>query len=731
MPESPTTEFVSLFEKAPLAIMLCDGEGQVISINPACEGILEMRREVASSRLRLADFIHAQERLHAERLMNSLSGAEQESFQLDTKTARDERPVRWTAWKIDGANGHPASVLAIAETLVPEAAGQERLRQAQRLEILGRLASGVAHDVNNLLTGVLLYCDLLMTSLEAGHRARKYAEEIRNAGFQATGVVRQMLAFSRPGTSSPRLLSLNEIVDGMKDLLTRLIGESIELRFHLDPNLGLVRMDTTQVQQVLLNLVLNARDALPRGGQVRVETGNRKVQILPDAGNGNYPIPTLSCALFVVSDNGQGMDDDTRSHLFEPFFTTKGGKGTGLGLTTVHDIVTSNGELIYVDSAPMKGTRVSVLLPLAVQESSDSYNTQANPSTVVRNNFHFKQRNNAMTSAALSPVTATTILPQIEPANFLNLLIVDDERSIREACREIAQSLGYSAHIADSAEQAFRALELQAFDLVLLDLRLPGAGGLDALRRIKERRPDALVIVVTGYGTVQSAVQAMKNGAYDYVTKPFSVDELKLLLVRVANHLKLKSENRMLREKVKSKQGFGGIVGRAPEMEKLYRIIAKAANSVHPVLILGESGTGKEMVARSIHYSGPFRDKPFIPIDCGSLVPTLIESELFGYVKGAFTGANQSKDGLMAMAEAGTIFLDEVGELPVDLQAKMLRVIQEKEIRPVGSTKRVPINVRILAATNRDLVQAVTLGNFRRDLYFRLNVLSLRIPPLR
>jgi DNA-binding NtrC family response regulator len=336
-----------------------------------------------------------------------------------------------------------------------------------------------------------------------------------------------------------------------------------------------------------------------------------------------------------------------------------------------------------------------------------------------------------MTSAALSPVTATTILPQIEPANFLNLLIVDDERSIREACREIAQSLGYSAHIADSAEQAFRALELQAFDLVLLDLRLPGAGGLDALRRIKERRPDALVIVATGYGTVQSAVQAMKNGAYDYVTKPFSVDELKLLLVRVANHLKLKSENRMLREKVKSKQGFGGIVGRAPEMEKLYRIIAKAANSVHPVLILGESGTGKEMVARSIHYSGPFRDKPFIPIDCGSLVPTLIESELFGYVKGASTGANQSKDGLMAMAEGGTIFLDEVGELPVDLQAKMLRVIQEREIRPVGTTKRVPINVRILAATNRDLVQAVTLGNFRRDLYFRLNVLSLRIPPLR
>lgn len=333
-----------------------------------------------------------------------------------------------------------------------------------------------------------------------------------------------------------------------------------------------------------------------------------------------------------------------------------------------------------------------------------------------------------MMSVAISPMCPT---PQIEPANFLNLLIVDDERAIREACREIAISLGYSANTADSAEQAFRALEMQNFDAVLLDLRLPGAGGLDALRRIKDRRPDAVVVVVTGYGTVQSAVQAMKNGAYDYVTKPFSVDELKLLLERVASHLKLKSENRMLREKVKSKQGFAGIVGRAPEMEKLYRILAKAANSVHPVLILGESGTGKEIVARSIHYSGPFRDKPFIPVDCGSLVPTLIESELFGYVKGAFTGANQSKDGLMTMGEGGTLFLDEVGELPVDLQAKMLRAIQEKEIRPVGSTRRIPINVRILAATNRDLEQAVMQGSFRRDLYFRLNVLSLRIPPLR
>ena len=258
-----------------------------------------------------------------------------------------------------------------------------------------------------------------------------------------------------------------------------------------------------------------------------------------------------------------------------------------------------------------------------------------------------------MSTAAVSVFNPT----QAETTdNFLNLLIVDDERAIREACREVAQSLGYNAYVADSAEHAYRMLDVQNIDVVLLDLKLPGTGGLQALHQVRERRPDAVVIVVTGYGTVQSAVQAMKNGAYDYVTKPFSMEELRLLLDRVSSHLKLKSENRMLREKIKSKHGFGSIVGRAPEMEKLYRIIAKAAHSSHPVLILGESGTGKELVARSIHFSGPYRDKPFIPVDCGSLVPNLIESELFGYVKGAFTGAVQSRDGLLRLQKAAQFF---------------------------------------------------------------------------
>ena len=327
--------------------------------------------------------------------------------------------------------------------------------------------------------------------------------------------------------------------------------------------------------------------------------------------------------------------------------------------------------------------------------------------------------------------TALSRPPQIEGANFLNLLIVDDDRAVREACRAVAQTLGFNPQVAESAEQAYRVLDNRGADVILLDLKLPGARGMEALHNIRKNSPEALVIVVTGYGTIQSAVQAMKDGAYDYVTKPFSLEELRLLLERVAGHLKLKTENRVLRETIKSRQGFGNIIGRAPEMEKLYRIIAKASQSTHPVLILGESGTGKELVAKSLHYTGPNRTKPFIPVDCGSLVPTLIESELFGHVRGAFTGATHPKDGLLAIAEGGTIFLDEIGELSVDLQAKLLRALQEKEIRPVGSVRRVPINVRILAATNRDLEVAVTQGTFRRDLFFRLNVLTLRIPPLR
>lgn len=313
----------------------------------------------------------------------------------------------------------------------------------------------------------------------------------------------------------------------------------------------------------------------------------------------------------------------------------------------------------------------------------------------------------------------------------LQLLVVDDDPSVRNACAEIGAGMGFLTHVADSVPSARAHLQRYPVDLMLLDLKLPGGGGLMLLEEVKSKHPETAVIVMTAYATVISAVEAMRTGANDYLTKPFALEELATVLERSAQRRHFDMEARALRERLRTQKGMGNLIGRSPEMEKLYRILSKVAFTAHPVLILGESGTGKELVARSIHFNGSNAERPFIPVDCGSLVPTLIESELFGYVKGAFTGANRSKDGLLVAAAGGTVFLDEIGELPLDLQAKLLRALQEKEVRPVGATHSVPIAARILAATNRDLHLMVEQGRFRKDLFFRLNVVNVRIPPLR
>ena len=352
------------FENAPLGWAQCDCQGNVIALNRALEQKLATGAEVRHA-LRLEELIHARDPGEAGRLLSELLTGKRDQFQTDsTSTATNGQSMRWTVWRVPKINAESECVLAVAEELPDTPAAEQRLRQAERLETVGRLAGGVAHDFNNLLTGVLLYCDLLMASIEPGHRARKYGEEIRKAGLQATGLVRQLLAIARPANSQPQLLSLNEIAEGMRDLLGRLIGETIDLNFSLDVNLGLVKMDPTKAQQILLNLVLNARDAMPRGGQITIETRNCRIEVLTDLRLASGKAASLPCALFVVADNGRGMDAATRAHLFEPFFTTKAAKGTGLGLATVHDIVSSNGGLIHVDSEPGEGTRVSVLMPL-------------------------------------------------------------------------------------------------------------------------------------------------------------------------------------------------------------------------------------------------------------------------------------------------------------------------------------------------------------------------------
>src|SRR6478736_33501 len=313
----------------------------------------------------------------------------------------------------------------------------------------------------------------------------------------------------------------------------------------------------------------------------------------------------------------------------------------------------------------------------------------------------------------------------------VRFMIVDDHQSLRKLCMTVGTAAGFSCVEAESAEAALAQLENDSPDIILADLMMPNMSGLEFLPRVKQLLPRAEVAIMTGHGSIETAVQAMKLGAYDYITKPFRIEELKLLLQRMAEKVNLVAENQFLRERVSAEMELSGIVGSSHKIQDVLRMVARLKDTRTPVLITGESGTGKELVARAVHYRGLLSKRPFVAVDCGSLVPTLIESELFGYEKGAFTGAIRSKTGLFLSANGGTIFLDEIGELPLEMQAKLLRVLQEKEVRPVGSNQKMKVDVRVIAATNRDLEAEYRNGTFRKDLYFRLNVVTVHLPSLR
>ncbi len=313
----------------------------------------------------------------------------------------------------------------------------------------------------------------------------------------------------------------------------------------------------------------------------------------------------------------------------------------------------------------------------------------------------------------------------------LQLLIVDDEQSIRRLCTTVGQGMGFVCSEAESAEAALEQIETAPADIVLTDLKLPNLCGTDLLRKAKELLPRSEVAIMTGHGSIESAVEAMRQGAYDYIEKPFRVEKLRQLLQRMAEKVRLVTENQFLRERVESETNLDGIIGSSTKIQDVLRMVSRLKDGRTPVLITGESGTGKELVARAIHFRGPLAEMPFMAVDCGTLVPTLMESELFGHEKGAFTGALKAKPGLFQAANGGSIFLDEIGELPLEMQAKLLRVLQEKEVRPVGSNSKVSVSIRVIAATNRDLEAAYREGTFRKDLYFRLNVVTIHLPSLR
>jgi len=308
------------------------------------------------------------------------------------------------------------------------------------------------------------------------------------------------------------------------------------------------------------------------------------------------------------------------------------------------------------------------------------------------------------------------------------ILIIDDEEIIRTSCERILKPEGYAVRTAKSGTEGLQALDFSSFDLVLTDLKLPDIDGIEVLVRIREKWPDTRVIIMTGYGTVQSAVRAMKAGVFDYIEKPFSPEDLLALVKRALERKGLSARGG---EIVASHYELGNIVGVSQAMQRVFQLIAKVAVTGSTVLITGESGTGKELVAKAIHFNSPRKEQPFIIVDCNAIPETLIESELFGHARGAFTGAFEKKKGLLEMAAGGTIFFDEIGNLGLSTQAKLLRVLQEKEFRPVGEKKTIQADIRFVSATNKDLKMMTRDGTFREDFFYRLNIFPIHIPPLR
>ncbi|MGD2126754.1 MAG: sigma-54 dependent transcriptional regulator [Desulfobacteraceae bacterium] len=311
------------------------------------------------------------------------------------------------------------------------------------------------------------------------------------------------------------------------------------------------------------------------------------------------------------------------------------------------------------------------------------------------------------------------------------ILIVDDEKNYLVVLEALLGPEGYEIVTADNARTALRLIEESDLDLVITDMKMPGMNGMELLEASRKIKPDVPVIMMTAYGTIEMAVEAMKKQAYDYITKPFQNEELKLTVKKALENYRLIKENRRLSEALSDRYKHGNIIGKSKPMLEIYDLIAKVAQSKASVLITGPSGTGKELIAKAIHYDSPRKERSFISVNCGALTETLLESELFGHEKGAFTGAISMKKGRFELADGGTLFLDEVGEMPPSLQVKLLRVIQEMEFERVGGTKTIKVDVRVLSASNRNLKEDVARGSFREDLFYRLNVIHMEVPPLR
>ncbi len=588
------------------------------------------------------------------------------------------RRIRADAHVLKDRKGQALGCVLLLRDVSERALMEEQVRRMERFLSLGTLASGLHHEIKNPLTALSIHVQLLEKRLR--DPSRRPVEDLlgvlKSEVLRLNGVLESFRDFA----SLQRLTLRPADVEGVLEEVARLIapqaaGQRIDVAVHRPgSSLPPVPLDVEKIKQALLNLVINAIEAMPEGGALTLAAA---------AGDGEVVVE--------VSDTGPGIPPEVQPSLFKPYFSTKA-RGTGMGLALTEKLVGQHGGRIEFRTSPA-GTTFSLAHPAGAVGRGEG--------------------------AGMSD-------------ERFRILIVDDEPNIRSGLAMALEEESYDVTTAADASQAWEQFRRSPHQLVITDLRMPGPrSGLDLVRDIKSGWPETLILVVTAHGTVETAVEAMRYGAHDYITKPVDLEMLGHQVRRAFEHYRLREEVRRLHARLAAAGEVPEIIGQSPAILEMFNDIRNVADTDLPILIQGESGTGKELVARAIHNLSGRRDGPFVAANAGAIPETLIESELFGYEKGAFSGAAQRKPGWFEMAQRGTLLLDEIGEMAAKTQVNLLRVIEQREVRRLGGDAVVPLDVRLVAATHRDVDELVAEGKIRQDLYYRLNVVPLRIPPLR
>jgi two-component system response regulator AtoC len=687
-------------------IVVVDREGRISAWNRSMEELSGMTAiEVrglpilkAFPKLKAQGFAKVIERILEENEEVALGGFEHETrFRGRVTMDLKGSPLRTLTGEVIGA------VFALEDAT--ERIELERIaRQSEKMAAVGTLAAGIAHEINNPIGIITSRVELMLMEARERRLKREVIKDLRvlekHAGRVAK-ITQGLLSFSRQAPWKLTSVDVNQVVEEALLLVEKQLSkEGITLKKNLARDLPKIQGSANHLEQVIVNLLTNAREAMPRGGALTVSTtghrppstddrmeedrGGRQTSASSDFGElpsglslrveDSRAVVEDDMVEIQISDTGLGIPSEILPRIFDPFFTTKESMG-----------------------GPSTWTAGRVREAL------------------LSSSFRFLEDRRL----------------EARPMAKERILVIDDEEDMLENCSRILDRLGYEPLLELDGGKGVGRFEQEHPVVTLTDLRMPGMDGLEVLRTIRQIDPEALVILFTAFATVETAVEAVKEGAFDYIPKPFSADQLQLVIERALTQRRLLEENRRLREQLTDTYRFESIVGRSRPMVQVYDLIKKVASSEANILILGESGTGKELIARCIHANSPRAARAFVPVDCASLPEHLLESELFGHEKGAFTGAVTMRRGLFEEADGGTSFLDEVGDIPLQLQAKLLRVLQERQVRRVGGNRFIDVDVRVISATHQNLGDMVQEGRFREDLYYRLNVISLPLPPLR